>query len=263
MTDASGLREKYLANNPIAVAAPADQAEFRRELERVAPLLPHREPLRVLDIGCGTGRVSIRWCESGARVTGVDMDPDFAARARERLREHAARFRVVVGDATRLPLAPGGFDVVTLLALLEHVPDWRRAVTEAARMVAPGGVFMLTTTNRRHPFQGEVRGFPFYPWLPSRLRDRVLSWIMEHRRDLVNYTDWPAVHWFDGGEIRDLLVSLGLEPHSRFDLLRPESLTGARALGRWLLPSGPVSGLGRFAHSFLSRGVVFYARRPA
>jgi 2-polyprenyl-6-hydroxyphenyl methylase/3-demethylubiquinone-9 3-methyltransferase len=239
-----------------------DEREFRRELARLELLLPMRRPLRVLDIGCGTGAVSIRWCERGDRTTGVDMDFEFVRRSRERLKPHAARFQGIVADATRLPLASRSFDLVCMLSLLEHVPDWRTAIVEAARLVAPGGVLMLTTTNRRHPFQGEVRHFPFYPWLPARWRDRILTWIMDHRRDLVNYTDWPAVNWFDGSEIRALLISLGLEPHNRLELMRPEWLTGVKVLGRWMLPTGPAPGFGQLLYSFLTSCVVLYSRRP-
>jgi len=48
-------RTAYLASNPIAVGAPGDSGEFRREYERFGRLLPQRAPLRVLDVGCGTG----------------------------------------------------------------------------------------------------------------------------------------------------------------------------------------------------------------
>lgn len=80
-----------------------------------------------------------------------------------------------MADATRLPLADRSFDIVTINSLLEHVPDWRGALSEGARVLAPGGALVLHTTNRWHPFQGEVRNFPFYPWLPDPVMDRVLA----------------------------------------------------------------------------------------
>src|SRR2546430_4397880 len=44
--------------------------------------------------------------------------------------------------------------------------------TTLFRSLAPGGVLLLHTTNRYNPFQGEVNHFPFYPWIPARMRDR-------------------------------------------------------------------------------------------
>jgi 2-polyprenyl-3-methyl-5-hydroxy-6-metoxy-1,4-benzoquinol methylase len=85
-------RASYLARNPIAVGPAGDAVEFRREYARIEQLLPQRRPLRVLDIGCGTGAWSVRWVEKGCKVTGVDFDPEFVARAkrRERLDDEVA-----------------------------------------------------------------------------------------------------------------------------------------------------------------------------
>src|SRR5258706_520462 len=105
-------RAAYLARNPIAVGPPGDLGEFRRELERFKRLLPRRAPLRVLDVGCGTGAWSVRWVGCGCVVTGVDFDAEFIERACAR-KELAAGdvFRGVVADATRLPPDIGHYDV--------------------------------------------------------------------------------------------------------------------------------------------------------
>ena len=204
-------RADFLAHNPIAIGPQADPEEFRREYERFRHLLPRRSPLHVLDVGCGTGAWSAPWVARGCTVTGVDFDPEFIERARSRKELAHGAFRGVVADATCLPRDIGQFDVVMLNSLLEHVPDWRAVVDGAVRALAPGGVLILGTTNRHHPFQGEVNHFPFYPWLPGPIRDRVLAWIMKHRRDLVNYTDFPAVHWFTFPQLSRVLRDAGLE----------------------------------------------------
>lgn len=256
-------RESYLEKNRIAVGPPADPDEFRREYQRIAQLLPKRESLAVLDIGCGTGAWSVHWVARGYKVTGVDFDPEFIARAQRRdgLTDPQV-FRGIVADASRLPADVGRFDVVVLNSLLEHVPDWRGAVLGAARALAPGGVLLLTTTNRYHPLQGEVNHFPFYPWLPSAVRDRVLAWIMKHRRDLVNYTEFPAVHWFSYPQLKGELRKLGLEVYDRLDLMRREQLTGIRSLARWMVPVNGRGARGRFLFYLASATVALYARRP-
>lgn len=247
-------RAAYLAKNRIAIGPPSDPEEFRREYARFERLLPQRSSLRVLDIGCGTGAWSVHWVARGCRVTGADFDADFIARAklREGLGDPDA-FHGIVADATRLPADIGQYDVVSLNSLLEHVPDWRAAVDGAVRAVAPGGVLLLHTTNRYHPFQGEVNHFPFYPWLPTPVRDRVLAWIMKNRRDLVNYTDYPAVHWFSSAQLSRVLRDAGLEVYDRLDLVPPEQLGVARSIARRM----------KFLFYLATPTVSLYARRPA
>jgi SAM-dependent methyltransferase len=256
-------RAAYLASNWIAIGPPTDPEEFHREYLRFERLLSKRRPLRVLDIGCGTGAWSVHWVVRDCKVTGVDFDPEFIARAR--LRENLAdnsRFRGIVADATQLPADIGEFDLVALNSLLEHIPDWRAALREAVRTVAPGGVLLLHTTNRYHPFQGEVNQFPFYPWLPGQIRDRVLAWIMKHRRDLVNYTDYPAVHWFTHRELARALRDLGFQVYDRLDLMGRDQLTGLRSIARWMVGGEGMRARGKLLFYFVTPVVSLYARRP-
>ena len=256
-------RESYLEKNRIAVGPAGDPDEFRREYQRIEQLLSKRESLKVLDIGCGTGAWSVHWAARGYKVTGVDFDPEFVARAHRRKGLTDPRvFRGIVADASRLPPDVGKFDVVVLNSLLEHVPDWHGAVTGAVRALAPGGVLLLITTNRYHPLQGEVNHFPFYSWLPDAVRRRVLAWIMKHRRDLVNYTEFPAVHWFSYPQLKGELRKLGLEVYDRLDLMRREQMMGIRSLARWMVAGNGRGARGRFLFYLASSTVAVYARRP-
>ena len=129
-------------------------------------------------------------------------------------------------------------------------------------MLAPGGVLLLHTSNRYHPFQGEVNHFPFYPWLPGPVRDRVLAWVMKHRRDLVNYTDYPAVNWFSYPQLSRVLREMNLEVYDRLDLMDPAQMTGLRGLGRWMAPAHGRRARGKFFFYLASPTVSLYARRP-
>jgi hypothetical protein len=96
----------------------------------------------------------------------------------------------------------------------------------------------MYTTNRACPLQQEVNHFPFYPWLPDPVQRRVLDWIMKHRRDLVNFTDYPAVNWFTFGGMRRAFREVGLEPHDRLDLMARTGAAGAKGTIAALLSRG-------------------------
>ena len=196
----------------------------------------------VLDLACGSGHQTLAWSERGYRVTGLDFDRDLMLAGRARLeRAGAAPAAWTQADATSLPFRTGSFDLVFNNSLLEHVPAWRPVLAETARVLRPGGVFVMYTTNRACPLQQEVNHFPFYPWLPDPLQRRVLGWIMEHRRDMVNFTDYPAVNWFTFGGMRRAFRDVGLEPYDRLDLMARERVGGAKgALAAVMARGGPL-----------------------
>lgn len=101
---------------------------------------------RVLDLGCGAGFLANYLAERGHTVTGLDATAENLEVARAYDRTRTARY--VVGDACRLPFADGTFDVVCAMDLLEHVADPARVIAEAARVLAPGGMFFFHTFNR-------------------------------------------------------------------------------------------------------------------
>lgn len=101
---------------------------------------------RVLDVGCGAGFLSNALAASGHAVTGLDAAAGALAVARTH--DATGRVRYDVGDARALPYDDGAFDVVCAMDFLEHVDDPARVIAEAARVLAPGGLFFFHTFNR-------------------------------------------------------------------------------------------------------------------
>jgi 2-polyprenyl-6-hydroxyphenyl methylase/3-demethylubiquinone-9 3-methyltransferase len=101
---------------------------------------------RVLDLGCGAGFLANYLGALGHEVTGLDA----SAAALQVAAEHDPRrsVRYVQGDALSLPFTAGSFDVVCAMDFLEHVESRERVIAEAARMLAPGGLFFFHTFNR-------------------------------------------------------------------------------------------------------------------
>jgi len=97
-------------------------------------------PLRLLDMGCGTGITLDRLSRSAALDSyGVDLEGAALSFCQARGLTRLARASV-----TALPFADATFDAVTALDVVEHVEDDVRALSEAARVLRPGGVAFVT-----------------------------------------------------------------------------------------------------------------------
>ncbi len=94
----------------------------------------------VLEIGGGTGAMAagVIGRFPDLRLIVTDIDPVMVAAARRRLAS-LAQVSVEQADVTALPFADATFDVVTSYLMLHHVVDWRPALTEALRVLRPGG----------------------------------------------------------------------------------------------------------------------------
>ena len=101
---------------------------------------------RILDIGCGGGILCEGMAKRGGLVTGLDVEPDAIGAAKT----HAAAQQLKINYVCE-PLenfAAESFPIITGLEMLEHVPDPQMILTEAARLLAPGGYLFLSTINR-------------------------------------------------------------------------------------------------------------------
>ncbi len=102
---------------------------------------------RALEIGCGSGYGSQLILERfGAdTVDAVDLDPTMICRAARRLARYGDRVRLAQGSATDLRAALDADDesygAVFDFGIVHHIPDWRKATAEVARVIAPGGRF--------------------------------------------------------------------------------------------------------------------------
>ncbi|MFR9802677.1 class I SAM-dependent methyltransferase [Pseudonocardia sp. RS010] len=165
-------------------------------LQRLGGSLPH--DARVLELGCGAGYGTelILAQFAAARVDAVDLDPAMVARARRRLAGYQGRVRLMVGDATDLRAAldaeDASYDAVFDFAIIHHVPDWRAALSEVARVLKPGGRFYFD----------EVTA--------AALATRAYRWLFDH----------PTEERFSGEEFLTELQHQGLrvDPRSRTHL---------------------------------------------
>jgi len=128
---------------------------FRRRELALDVVRSYQSP-RVLDVGCGSGRVGELALEQGAgEYVGIDFSEPMLALAEERLARFAPRMRLVRGDFLEEDL-DGRFDVVLALGLFDYVAEPERFTRRFGELAAPGG--------------SVVGSFPRWDWLKGPVR---------------------------------------------------------------------------------------------
>ena len=133
-----------------------DPAGEFRPLHEINPLrldwIAQHAPLEgrdVLDVGCGGGILAEPMAQRGARVTGIDLADKPLRVAELHLLESGAAVRYERASAEDYAATHAeGFDVLTCMELLEHVPDPASTVAACARLLRPGGTAIFSTINR-------------------------------------------------------------------------------------------------------------------
>lgn len=116
---------------------------------------------KVLEIGFGTGR-NLPHYPQNVKVTGIELSPAMLEIAKKRTQDLGRNVEMVTGDAQDLPFPNNHFDTVVSTLSLCSIPDDRKAIQEAKRVLKPGGQFLLLE---------HVRS----PLLPIQLVQRILD----------------------------------------------------------------------------------------
>ena len=165
-------------------------------------LLP---PLDVADIGCGEGYLTLeaaRWARS---VVGIDRSESVLARASDLAeRRQVTNVEWKKGDLARLPLDDASVDVALLSQTLHHANEPQRAVTEAVRILRPGGR-VLVLELREHD----------QAWVRTRFGDRHLGFSHAQLESLLRHAGLSDVRLQVGarktGDPFSVLVASGLK----------------------------------------------------
>jgi SAM-dependent methyltransferase len=165
------------------------------------------EGARVLDAGCGAGYGSAELARHARLVVGSDIADDAISFARSHYWLPNLAFEQA--SCSALPHPPGSFDLITAFEVIEHLEDWRGFLSEARRVLSPGGLFLVSTPNKLvySESRGPAGANPFH------------------------------VHEFEFEEFRDELgrvfpsVSLFLENHTESIVFQPCHAASAAAAG--------------------------------
>lgn len=206
--------------------SPKTIGRFTRVRDKALALLAESDGrtglLEVVDIGCGAGTQCRLWAQLGHHVHGLDVNAPLVEVARQRAREEQLEIQFDVGSATALPYADASMDVSLLPELLEHVADWEACINEAVRVLKPGGLLYLSTTNWLCPMQDEFN-LPMYSWYPPFLKRRYERLAVTTRPEIANHAKYPAIHWFSFYSLAAFLGKRGFRCLDRFDLIDTDS----------------------------------------
>jgi SAM-dependent methyltransferase len=183
----------------------AARSELARLLDRAIPA-----GAKVLELGCGTGQMSLFLAMAGRTIVGADMTRASLRLATSAAARYGARGVFFVETDLRSPgLREGSFDVVYSSGVLHHTPDPRASFRSMARLVRPGGILVLGLYNAyaRIPHRLRrlvaratgLRWVPFDPVLRARDAEpeRRRAWLRdqyqhpcEHRHTLAEVQGW-------------------------------------------------------------------------
>lgn len=133
-----------------AAATVYDQKEkYLNSFEKgaVLPLLGDINGKEILDVGAGTGRLSVPLQRAGAHVTAVDVSSEML----KVLSRKNNRIVTVVGEAEALPFADNSFDIVVAVFLIVHLKNPQLFFDEAYRVLKDGGIVLVTNINQKDP----------------------------------------------------------------------------------------------------------------
>ena len=214
--------------------------------------------LKVADIGCNAGTQSLVWASDNHSISGLDINEALLEIAKKRFSESGFDGSFVLGSAVDLPWEDESMDVCLLPELLEHVPEWTQCLDEAARVLKPGGVVYISTTNWLCPRQMEF-DLPMYSWFPPALKRHYEKLSVTTRPELVNHAKYPAVNWFTPYSLKNYLRQIGMNAFDHFEVSDPAEKGG---LGRAALWTVQNIGLAKLAaHIATSYSIVLGVKR--
>jgi ubiquinone/menaquinone biosynthesis C-methylase UbiE len=132
--------ERWVVNNPLRVFQQHIEVNWLRQM------MPLKTGKTILEVGCGRGAGAklIHSVFKPSQLHILDLDIDMMHKAKKYLSSTPlSSLNFLVGDSIDLPFKAGRLDALFGFGFLHHVPDWRQALLEIARVLKPGAVYYM------------------------------------------------------------------------------------------------------------------------
>ncbi|MEI6198117.1 MAG: class I SAM-dependent methyltransferase [Verrucomicrobiota bacterium] len=173
----------------------------RPEFQRTTQLAVKKRLTNVLDVGCGAGDFLDLARSAGLRTFGLELNPTAAEKARAKGHEVFDRLL----DKVPADACPGGFDLITLFQVLEHVPDPVGVIKQAAEHLKVGGYIAIAVPSKSGIYR-------FLPWDPAQWPPHHISrWRLKDFKTLAETTKLRLTR--SGG---DMLLGSAIEQTINF-----------------------------------------------
>ena len=165
-----------------------DETDLR--LQAIIAALGDVRGKRILEVGCGKGRISRILKARGADIYGIDISEKLLEHARTIAPDHFFK-----AEAYSIPFKSNTFDALVLLEVIEHIPQLERAIKEMARVLTPEGRLVIVDRNK---FSLNNRRFLVPNLIIKRYHELKNEWMYPR--------DFPYREiWFNPARVRELL----------------------------------------------------------
>ncbi len=144
------------------------------EKNQLIPLLGEVKGKKILDVGAGTGRVSVPLAKAGADVVALDASEAMLKKLKSKI-----KIETVVADGEDLPFDSGTFDCVVAAFFIVHLKNPARFFDEAYRVLKDGGLLVVTNINQKDPPEVKTKAgsiiIESYYHRPEKIREMLES----------------------------------------------------------------------------------------
>ncbi len=218
-----------------------DYGHFAKYLESGAleflSRIPIEPGMRILDVACGAGQISIPAARAGAKVTGIDIAPNLIEQARARAQAENLDARFDEGDAEMLPYQDSSFDIVISLigAMFAPRPEWVAA--ELKRVCRPGGKIIMGNWTPSgfvgQMFKAHGKHVPPPAIMPAPVKWGDEETVRERFKDGISHLKlsrrlYPFRYPFPPSQVIEFFRTYYGPSHKAFAALDPEKQTALR-----------------------------------
>lgn len=178
-----------------------------QQLERSIPELKER---KALDLGCGTGSFLLLAAEAGMQIEGVEYNPVYVTKARERLSTSGyGNVSVTEGKGEALPYTDGQFTFINAAEVIEHVQDPIQVLHEMYRVLASGGIAYVSVPNRFGMRDQHYKMY-FINWLPRSWADALIHAMGRGKHSIeAGHQELGEMHYMTYGRAKRLMKKTG------------------------------------------------------